>query len=584
MILYPTFKQEKSSVLNSVLCAILLVLFLFPISLIGQAPSSILPDIANFKIQYPLDENGDDYTGVDWEDRDDPHISSENITNLSGYTAPLPYQDYFYADGNEVVFKAHCAGALTSINAYPRTELRERPGGTDGFWNFADEQELNATFRVTHLPDIKQEVCMLQIKGNTTPSTSNTSETLRLEYRANSGQGLHLVVNETTTLNDIMDYSLGETIEARLYVNNGDVTVELTNTSTGDTYFNQYASAYDWGYFKAGCYTQSSIWVEKNGVGDELPTAYGEVRFSNLALGVQDVCVPILPNNRIANNIDVNSVTLNWDYESEMDHYNVRYRPAGSSTWEFFTGLRLGDGDFTVSGTTVIFDMVSLIEDTEYEWQVRAKCPDGSATNYNDGAGPNFTTLLSALPVELVGFDGNFDVRNNRIALVWRTASETNNKGFNIERSLDANSNFEVIGWTAGIGNSNALNEYSFNDKAIELGKRYYYRLRQIDFDGASELSEILTIQAGQSDINWKVFPNPVLDILNISSNRPSEDEVGLIQIIDTNGKIVFSEIFSLATEGNIGFNLGHLPTGIYSVLISNEEGVVFTTKTILRK
>ena len=144
---------------------------------------------------------------------------------------------------------------------------------------------------------------------------------MRLEYREGS-QGLHLVKNETTTLTYIMDYALGETIEANLYVNNGEVTVNLTNASTGATYFHQYASDYDWGYFKAGCYTQSSIWHQKNGVGDELPTAYGEVRFSSLTL-LDAICVPSLPTNLSATSIETNSAILNWEYDSDMDHYNV---------------------------------------------------------------------------------------------------------------------------------------------------------------------------------------------------------------------------------------------------------------------
>ena len=526
-----------------------------------------------------------DYTGVAWEDRNNPHISSENITNLSGYIAPGPYLEYFFVDGNEVVFKAHCAGALTSPNAYPRSELRERPGGVDGFWNFTDEQELNATFRVTHLPDVKQEVCMLQIKGNTTPSTSNTSETLRLEYRANSGQGLHLVVNENTTLNDIMDYALGETIEARLYVNNGDVTVELTNLTTGDTYFNQYASAYDWGYFKAGAYTQSSIWEEKNGVGDELPTAYGEVRFSSLELSdFDEVCIPILPNNRTTSNVGINSVTFNWDYESDMDHYNVRFRPLGTSTWEFHTGLRLTDGDFTVSGNTVVFDVNGLVEDTEYEWQVRAKCPDGTATSYNDGAGPNFMTLLVVLPVELVSFDGAFDERNNRIALNWQTAAEINNKGFKIERTLNPNNGFEEIGWVDGKINSNILSTYNFNDKSIERGKRYYYRLRQVDIDGQTELSEIITIQTADLDKDWSVFPNPFVEVVTISSIGLNEDVAGLVQIVDITGKVVFEESLIFQRAEDLKLNLGHLTPGVYSLLISDDKGEILSTNPLVRK
>jgi len=573
----PTFKQRGIRQITDISFTFLIVLLLSTTSLTAQAPSSILPDIVEFKIQYPLDENGDDYTGVAWEDRDNPHIRSENVNNLSGYVAPAPYLDYFYVDGNEVVFKAHCAGALTSINAYPRSE-------SDGFWNYADEQELNATFRVTHLPDLKQEVCMLQIKGNTTPSTSNTKETLRLEYRANSNQALHLIVNETTTLNDIMPYSLGQTIEARLYINNGDVSVDLTNITTGDTYSHQYPSAYDWGYFKAGCYTQSSIWQEKNGVGDELPTAYGEVRFSNLELGVQIVCTPILPNNRQANNVGINTVTLNWEYEASMDHYNVRYRPVGSSVWDFHTSLRLSEGDFTVSGSTVNFDMVGLMAGTDYEWQVRAKCPDGSGSNYNDGDGPNFMTLLSALPVELVNFTGSFNERTNQADLKWQTASEINNKGFKIERALNPNDGFEEIGWVDGKGNSNIMFDYGFSDKIIESGKRYYYRLQQIDIDGLSAFSEMITIQTTESDKNWNVFPNPVLDMITISSEQLIQDTEGLIQIFDPNGKIVFKEIYLFQSDEELELSIGHLPPGIYSFLIRNDQGQVLTTKTILRK
>lgn len=577
------FKQRLLKAISDILFASLVMLLLSTTGLTGQAPSSILPDIVNFKIQYPLDENGDDYTGVAWEDRDNPHISSENVTNLSGYTAPSPYLDYFYVDGNEVVFKAHCAGALTSINAYPRSELRERPGGTDGFWNFSDEQELNATFRVTHLPDVKQEVCMLQIKGNTTPSTSNTSETLRLEYRTNSSQGLHLIVNETTTLNDIMDYDLGETIQARLYVNNGNVTVDLTNTSTGDTYSHQYASAYGWGYFKAGCYTQSSIWEEKNGVGDELPTAYGEVRFSSLELGVQVVCTPDLPSNRTANNVGVNSATLNWDYDATIDHYNVRYRPEGSSDWIYIYTLRLGEGDFTISGSTVVFEMTGLTTDTEYEWQIRAKCPDGSGSNYNDGDGPNFTTLTAALPVEFIKFNGAFEEGNNRVVLVWQTASETNNKGFSIERALDASDDFERIEWVDGKGNSNILHEYNFNDEIIEMGERYYYRLRQIDLDGRSEYSKIITLQTGQSDKYWTIFPNPVRDIITITSAQLTQEIEGLIQILDVNGSIVFEEVCLFQKEQEVKVSIGHLSSGVYSLLLSDNKGQFLTVKTMIR-
>ena len=70
-------------------------------------------------------------------------------------------------------------------------------------------------------------------------------------------------------------------------MNKGEITIELDNIDVEGPrgeYDTTYTSAYTYGYFKAGCYTQSSIWSEKNGSADEDPSAYGEVRFSRLAI------------------------------------------------------------------------------------------------------------------------------------------------------------------------------------------------------------------------------------------------------------------------------------------------------------
>jgi len=353
----------------------------------SQAASELFPDIVEFKLEFPIDDEQNDYTGVAYEDRDDPHIKNDIETNLDGYIAPSPYSDYFFVSGDEMVFKSHCAGALTSINAYPRCELRERINGEDTFWSYQDEQELNATFRVTHLPDLKQEVCMLQMKGTNTPeTTSGTSEVFRVEYRADGSQGLHITINEGSSVNDVMDYALDQTLKARLYVNNGHVWIELENLTTGDIYETDYDSDYSHGYFKAGAYTQSSIWEEKNGVGDEEPEAYGEVRFSEFYLGPEDgggdpICNAYPPTNRTVSNITENAVDVSWDDIPNIDHYNVRYRETGSAVWNFIYSLQ-------VPNTPI----EGLIENTEYEWQVRAKCADGSASEYSDGQGPDFIT------------------------------------------------------------------------------------------------------------------------------------------------------------------------------------------------
>jgi len=377
---------------RSVLTLLVISTFFISVTAVAQAPSSVLPDLQYFKLTFPLDDNGNDYAGVSYSDRDNPLISAWEKTNLSGWTPSSPYSNYFFVSGGEVVFRAHCAGALTSANAYPRCELRETPNGTDDLWEFADEHELNATFRVTHLPDVKQEVCMLQIKGNSSNNTSGTEEAFRLEYRQDGSSGVHVVINENTTLSDIMDYSLGQTIVARMYVNNGDITINLNNTdvsgTNGEWNYN-YSSNYSHGYFKAGCYTQSSIWSEKNKVGDESNNAYGEVRFSDLTMGPSSgggggtTCSASVPGGRSVSGVGTGSATVSWSAVASIDHYKVRHREVGSSSWITSPSISSTATSYTISG---------LNNSTTYEWQVRSKCPDNSGSNYSSGQGPNFTT------------------------------------------------------------------------------------------------------------------------------------------------------------------------------------------------
>lgn len=296
------------------------------------APSDILPHLSHFKVTFPIDENGNDYEGVAYDDRESPLIKATEVDDLVDWVPTSEYCPFFYADGNEVVFVAHVAGALTSANAYPRTELRETPNGTDDLWSYQDEHELNATFRITHLPNEKQEVNVLQLKGNTSNSTSGTKEPFRLDYRQDGNQGLHITVNEFTTVEDIMDYSLGQTIVSRMYINNGDITIELDNIDVSGArgeFDTTYASEYSHGYFKAGCYTQSSIWSEKTGATAESPEAYGEVRFSQLVVGPTGIITADNDKSVFSDQITISpnpaqaDITIGNSLGSIIEIYNV---------------------------------------------------------------------------------------------------------------------------------------------------------------------------------------------------------------------------------------------------------------------
>ncbi|MCI4669838.1 MAG: polysaccharide lyase family 7 protein [Bacteroidia bacterium] len=599
----------------------IMLAFVLPIGLWAQAPSSILPDLSYFKLSFPLDVNGNDYTGVSWNNRSNPLIKSWERNNLVNWTPNSTYSPYFFVDGNEVVFKAHCAGALTSANAYPRCELRETPNGTNDLWLFSDEHELNATFRVTNVPNEKQEVCMLQIKGNDSNNTSGTEEAFRLEYRQDGTQGIHVTINENTTLTDIMDYSVGQTIESRMYVNNGQVTIELDNLnvsgSNGEWNYT-FNSNYSHGYFKAGCYTQSSIWEEKNGVADESPTAFGEVRFSVLTMGpVGGSCTASAPGNRTVGSIGTSSATVSWNSIANIDHYKVRHRAQGTSTWTTSGSIR-NTTSYTISG---------LSANTTYEWQVRSKCSNNTGSNYNDGQGPNFTTIGSTTPCtsgsnlaeneSIVDFsseqstnpsgnlnDGN---SNNRwsaqnfpqYAVIDLGATylvdEINlmpykNRAyqFRVEGSTSSStSGFSTLTDATGNTSGGSVINRSFTAQAAR-----YIKLTITGASGYSgswsSIEEFEVICAGSSNRmaapemeSLRYFPNPFSSKLGIE--LPLEISEGTrLELTDMMGRVNWRQ--DQLKAGEKLSVVTNIPTGIYLLRWINADGSIIQTEKVIKK
>ena len=102
--------------------------------------------------------------------------------------------------------------------------------------------------------------------------------------------------------------------------------------------------------------------------------------------------------------------------------------------------------------------------------------------------------------------------------LQWSTAIEINNYQFEVERSANGIL-FEKIGEVAGNGNTTSLHEYSFTDEtAAYFASQHnqqvvYYRLKQLDYDGAFEYTETLAANfSGTNFLNSLVFPNPAND------------------------------------------------------------------------
>jgi len=198
----------------------------------------------------------------------------------------------------------------------------------------------------------------------------------------------------------------------------------------------------------------------------------------------------------------------------------------------------------------------------------------GLILRYND------TTYV---PVELISFDGSVVGKN--ILIEWATATETNNKGFVIQRSNDKN-NWKEIGFVQGNGTTTEPHHYSFMDESLQNGS-FQYRLKQIDFDGSfkfSKIVEVVTSLPNKYSLSQN-YPNPANPSTNISFNVPEQTKVK-INLYSINGEFV-KEIFNEEKEKglyNITINLNDLATGVYFYSIITDKGYSNVRKLILLK
>jgi hypothetical protein len=212
-----------------------------------------------------------------------------------------------------------------------------------------------------------------------------------------------------------------------------------------------------------------------------------------------------------------------------------------------------GTGPFKVGGysTSAGMPVGSLMD--EFRFYSRALDAAEIAATWN----------ISVIPVELTSFSAS--VSGNNVELLWETATETNNSGFNIERK-SANSEYIEVGFVPGFGTTTEPKAYSFEDNNLSTGT-YTYRLKQIDFDGTFEYSnevEVDIIAPAHFSLEQN-YPNPFNPSTKITFSLAANSKVSL-KIFDVLGQEVASLVNQDLTAGlhNYDFNASGFNSGVY--------------------
>ena len=263
------------------------------------------------------------------------------------------------------------------------------------------------------------------------------------------------------------------------------------------------------------------------------------------------------PTGLIADPTDPSIVELNWSDNSSSETGFRIERKGSNNIYEIVGTVGADQTSFT--------DNVSVID--TYTYRVTA-INDSYVSNYSNTA----VAIVTTVPVELTSFTA--EVNNSDVILRWTTASEKNNSGFDVERKVNANQDWETIVFVNGHGTTTEANTYSAADKNLAAGI-YQYRLKQIDLDGTFEYTNSIEVEIKSPDkfSLEQNYPNPFNPSTKIKYTVPSAtlrqaqgDILITLKVFDVLG----NEVATLVNE--------YKPTGTYEVDFNTDENLMLSS------
>ena len=209
---------------------------------------------------------------------------------------------------------------------------------------------------------------------------------------------------------------------------------------------------------------------------------------------------------------------VSWNLLSPTGNFfsnDFCYVPGTTNTW-VSTGAATGasGASYSTDGGTTWLDFANT-SGTQFLSVDFSSPTDGWAGAFNQSptAGGVKKYIGNLIPVELTSFI--VSASNGSVSLQWRTATETNNRIFEIERKSE-NTEYLTVGFVNGQGTTTQAHDYTFSDNNVIPGS-YSYRLKQIDYDGRFSYSDVVNVEITAPTVFQlsQNYPNPFQSIYN---------------------------------------------------------------------
>jgi hypothetical protein len=357
----------------------------------------------------------------------------------------------------------------------------------------------------------------------------------------NSSSGMTL--NSATTVNGTLTFTLGN-----LYLGNYNLTLGSTATVSGAA-------------------DGKSVVTKGTGIVSKVIAAAGSFTFP---VGISTRYNPVAFTS-----------TLGGTYTAAIDSSETPATTDNTKscmrTWRI-TGTNPANVTFTWN-STYAGAQINPTSCTAWHYNGTAWTDMGGVTT---GSAPTYTTTLTnvssfspwtvgnagALPVQITSFTAS--LQGTSALLNWATATETNNSGFQIERSIEGSNVWAEVAFVNGAGTSSSQKIYSYEDKNLAPGM-YVYRIKQIDNDGTTTIynpNALPKVDAGASN-TFQLggnYPNPFNPSTNLQFSVP-QDGYASLKVYNMLGQEVATLFSGMARAGHYipaTFNASRLASGIY--------------------